>query len=130
MTEIKSGNGTVGRIHIADEVIAIIAGTAAVEVDGVAGASGNFSGELAGMLGKKNLAKGVRIEVEEDQVYIEISIMVKFGYKLKEVSEEVQKRVKTAIETMTGMEAAEINVNVAGVTFEKANTSSSNEEAL
>ena len=118
MIELKTGEGVSGSVHVAEDVITIIAGTAAMEVDGVAAASGNFTGDIAEILGKKNLAKGVKLTVNEDIVIIDINIQVKFGFKIKEVSEAVQKRVKNAVETMVGI-SPEINVNVSGVFFEK-----------
>lgn len=122
MADIKSNNKTSGLIQIADEVIAIIAGTAALEIEGVSGMVGNFAGGIIEKLGKKNLAKGVDINVEGNLVTIELSIIIKFGYKIQEVSAEVQKRVKTAIETMTGLSASAVNINVVGLDFEKEKT--------
>lgn len=119
MTELKTNADSIGQIQIADEVIAVIAGTAAMEINGVVATSSNFTGDLAGMLGKKNFSKGVKVEVVENEVSIDISILVKFGYKIQEVASEVQKKVKIAIETMTGLDAVEINVIVTGVNFEK-----------
>jgi uncharacterized alkaline shock family protein YloU len=109
----------VGEVHIADEVIAIITGLAATEVDGVAGMVGNFTGGLVEMLGKKNLAKGVIVEVGEQDVSLELSIIVEFGSSIPEVTEKVQQKVKNAVETMTGLEVEEINIRVAGVNVEK-----------
>lgn len=119
MTEIKTQTDQPGQVQIADEVIAIIIGTAAMEIDGVAGMSGNLTGGLAEIMGRKNAAKGVKIEVTEDNVAAEINLLVKFGYNIQKVCQEVQKRVKTAIETMTGLTAGEININVVGVHLEK-----------
>lgn len=117
MIEIK--NNPTGQIQIADEVIAIIAGTATLETDGVYDTVGNLTGDIAGIFGQKNFAKGVKIEVEENNVKIDINISSKFGYKLHEVSNEVQKRVKQAIETMTALEVSEVNVNVVSVQMVK-----------
>ena len=119
MIELNTNPECAGSVQVAEDVIAIIAGTAAMEVEGVVASDANFGGSLVEMLGKKNLAKGVRLTVNENAVAIEINIQVKFGYKIKEVSEEVQKRVKTAVETMIGLAAPEININVGGVVFEK-----------
>ncbi|MCL2699990.1 MAG: Asp23/Gls24 family envelope stress response protein [Defluviitaleaceae bacterium] len=115
---MKHGAGH-GKIQIADEVIATIAGTAALEVDGLAGMVGNIKGDLAGMLGKKNMAKGVKVEVTDRQASITANVVVKYGYKIHEVSEQVQEKIKVAVETMTGLCAAEINVHVSGVQMEK-----------
>lgn len=109
----------VGEVHIADEVIAIIAGLAATEVEGVAGMVGNFTGDLVEMLGKKNLAKGVNVEVGEKDVSLDLALIVEFGTSIPEVTEIVQEKVKNAVETMTGLEVDEINIRVAGVNVEK-----------
>ena len=109
----------VGEVHIADEVIAIIAGLAATEVEGVAGMVGNFTGDLVEKLGKKNLAKGVLVDVGEKDVSLELSLIVDFGSSIPEVTNNVQEKVKSAVETMTGLEVDEINIRVAGVNVEK-----------
>lgn len=110
----------VGQIQIANEVIMVIAGTAALEVEGVAGTAGNLKGDLAEMLGKKNLAKGVSVTIENSEASFELSIIVKIGYKIQEVGAAVQKRVKNAVETMTGLTVSEVNVTVNSVQMEKA----------
>ena len=117
MAEIKN-KSNIGQIQIADEVIATIAGTAALEVEGVASMAGNIT-DIAEFLGKKNLSKGVKVNVNESDASFEINLLIKNGYKIHEVCEEVQKRVKIAIETMTGLNALVINVNVAGLAMEK-----------
>ncbi len=116
---MDSNQNAMGQIQIADEVIAIIAGTAALEVEGVAHMSGNFTGDLVEILGKKNLSKGVSVSVNENQVIVSINLMIKLGYKIQDVTAEVQHRVKNAIETMTGLTAAEVNITVSGVQIEK-----------
>lgn len=118
MMEIKNDSG-IGQVQIADEVIATIAGTAALEIDGVAGMAGNITGGIAEMIGRKNLSKGVKVEVSERNVTISLNILVKFGFKIQEVSRGVQQRVKTAVETMTGLVAEQVNVVVSGVHLEK-----------
>ena len=119
MSENKS---YIGQIQIADEVIAVIAGTAALEIDGVAFMSGNFTGDIVEILGKKHLSKGVKLTVKDNEVLIGLNLLVKAGYKIQDVSREVQERVKTAVETMTGLAVMEVNVNVLGVHSEKAKT--------
>ena len=125
MIELRINSDTIGQVYIADEVVAVIAGTAAMEIEGVAAASGNFTGDLAEKLGKKNLAKGVKVTVNDNMAVIDINLAVKFGYKIKEVSEKVQKRVKIAVETMIGLDAPEININISGVIFGKEGKKSS-----
>jgi uncharacterized alkaline shock family protein YloU len=109
----------IGQIQIADEVIAIIAGIAATEVDGVAGMSGNITGDIAELLGRKNLSKGVKIAVGQKEVSIELNIIIEFGVKIPKVAVEVQKRVQSAVETMTGLIVTEINLNIMGIHFGK-----------
>ncbi len=109
----------VGAVHIADEVIAIIAGMAATEVDGVSGMVGNFAGGLVELLGRKNLSKGVIVTVGEDMVTLELAIIIEFGSSLVEVTHQVQEKVKTAVETMTGLTVSEVNIKVAGVNVDK-----------
>ena len=113
--------GQVGEVQIADEVVAIIAGLAATEVEGVAELSGNITGEFISKLGKKNLAKGVKVEVGQDDVTVDIAINLEYGYSIPETSNTVQERVKSAIETMTGLTVSEVNVRISGVNVKKDN---------
>ena len=107
-----------GEVQIADEVVAIIAGLAATEVEGVDSMAGNITNELVGKLGMKNLSKGVKVDVAEEHVSVDISLNVKYGYKIPDVCEKVQERVKTAIENMTGLMVLDVNVKIAGVNME------------
>lgn len=108
----------VGEVHIADEVIAIIAGMAAVEVEGIKGMVGNTGDNLVELLGRKNLSKGVHVEVGEGTVTLGLSLVVNYGTSIVEVSKTVSEKVKTAVETMTGLEVSEVNINVTGVDIE------------
>ena len=107
-----------GEVQIADEVITIIAGLAATEVKGVASMAGNITNELVSKLGKKNLSKGVRITVGPEAVCVDLGINIEYGYSIPEVSKNVQDRVKNAIETMTGLNVAEVNIRIADVNLE------------
>ena len=109
-----------GEVQIADEVVAIIAGLAATEVDGVDSMAGNITNELVGKLGMKNLSKGVKVDVPEDHVSVDLSLNLTYGYNIPEVSEAVQDRVKSAIENMTGLSVLDINIKIAGVNMEAA----------
>ena len=111
---IKSDEN-LGEVQIADEVVAIIAGLAAIEVDGVASMAGNATKELINKLGKKSLSKGVRVDVLEGIVTVSLAMNIRFGYNIKDVTEKVQDKVKAAIENMTGLEVADANIRVAGV---------------
>lgn len=108
-----------GSIKIANEVVAIIAGLAATEVEGVAGMSGGITGGITEMLGMKNLSKGVKVEVGEKETAIDIFIIVEYGSRISDVAQNVQENVKTAVETMTGLNVVEVNVNVQGVNIPK-----------
>lgn len=104
-----------GEIVIADEVIAVIAGLAAMEVDGVASMAGNATRDLISKIGIKSLSKGVKVDVLEDVVSVDVALNLKYGYKVKEVSRKVQEKAKTAIENMTGLNVADVNVRIAGI---------------
>ena len=108
-------NDTIGEVRIADEVVAIIAGLAATEVDGVDSMAGNITNELVGKLGMKILSKGVKVDVTEEHVSVDLSLNIKYGYNIPEVSERAQERVKSAIENMTGLTVLDVNVKIAGV---------------
>ena len=107
-----------GEIKIADEVVAIIAALAATDVEGVASMAGNITNELIGKLGMKNLSKGVKVDVLEGIVTVSLALNLKYNYSIVEVSARVQEKVKNAIENMTGLEVADVNIKVAGVEME------------
>lgn len=107
-----------GEIKIADEVVAIIAALAATEVEGVASMAGNITNELIGKLGMKNLSKGVKVDVLEGIVTVSLALNLKYNYSIVKVSARVQEKVKNAIENMTGLEVADVNIKVAGVEME------------
>lgn len=106
-----------GNVRIADEVVAVIAGLAATEVEGVAGMSGGLAGGIAEMLGRKNLSKGVKVEVGEKETAVDLYIIVNFGVRIPDVAYGVQENVKRAIESMTGLNVVEANVHIQGVDF-------------
>ena len=105
----------IGEVRIVDEVVAIIAGLAATEVDGVDSMAGNITNELVGRLGMKNLSKGVKVDVTEEHVSVDLSLNIKYGYNIPDVSEKVQDKVKSAIENMTGLIVLDVNIRIAGV---------------
>lgn len=112
-------DGKIGEVQIADDVVAIIAGLAATEVEGVADMYGNITNELVSKLGMKNLSKGVKAVVTEDGVSIDLALNVKFGYNIRNVSVKVQEKVKSAIETMTGLEVICVNIRIANIAVEQ-----------
>ena len=109
----------IGEVQIADEVVAIIAGLAATEVDGVDSMAGNITNELVGKLGMKNLSKGVKVEVTEEHVSVNMALNLKYGYSITDVCEKVQEKVKNAIENMTGLTVLDVNIKIAGVSLEE-----------
>lgn len=115
-------------IKIADEVVAIVAGIAASDVPGVAGMSGGFVGGIAEILGKKNLAKGVKVDVGEKDATIDINIIVEYGARIPDVAWEIQNRVKKSVETMTGLKVLEVNIHVQGVNIDKVGNKDENTE--
>ena len=105
----------IGEVQIADEVVSIIAGLAATEVEGVASMAGNITNELVSKLGMKNLSKGVKIEIIDGVVTVDLTLNVEYGRNILETSKKVQEKVKSAIENMTGLEVADVNIHIASV---------------
>ena len=109
-------------IKIADDVIAVIAGAAASEVPGVASMAGGFAGGISEVFsGKKNFAKGIKIEAGEKETRIDVNIIVEYGARIPDVAFEIQNRVKKAVENMTGLKVLDVNVHVQGVNTETNN---------
>jgi uncharacterized alkaline shock family protein YloU len=131
MEEIsQSINDEIGAIKISEEVVAIIAGLAATEIQGVAGMSGGIVGGIAEMLGRKNLSKGVKVEVGEREAAIDLFIIVEYGCRIPDISWEIQEKVKKTIEEMTGLNVIEVNIHVQGVNIEKDHKKEVIEEAV
>lgn len=114
--QIKSD--PVGDVRIADEVVAIIAGLAATEVDGVSSMAGNITNEIVSKLGMKNLSKGVKVSIDGEQVDVDLNLILQYGVSIPKTSKEVQEKVKGAIETMTGLTVNEVNIRIAGIQTE------------
>ena len=104
-----------GEIRVVDDVVTIIAGLAATEVEGVGSMAGNITNEIVAKTGAKNLSKGVRVDVMDGIVTADLNLNIKYGYAIPEVSGNVQERVRTAIENMTGLEVGTVNVRIASV---------------
>ena len=120
-------------IQISDDVVAVIAGMAASEVPGVAEMAGGFAGGISEVLsGKKNKAKGIKVDIQDKKVKIDVNIIVEYGSRIPDVAFEIQKRVKKSVENMTGLIANEVNVHVQGVVTveeEKANKAAEEEKS-
>ena len=106
------GNDT---IKISNEAVATYAGIAVSEVSGVYGMSGGFAGITEALSGKKNLAKGIKVDVDEKSAKIDVNIIVEYGARIPDVAFEIQKGVKKSVENMTGLKVLEVNVHVQGV---------------
>ena len=104
-----------GEVKIADEVVAIIAGLATTEVEGVASMAGNITNEIVSKLGMKNLSKGIMVEVMDGEVKVDVAINIDYRFSIPEVSAKVQDRIKSTIENMTGLNVAVVNVRIASV---------------
>ncbi len=115
--EETSHTTALGAIRIANEVVAVIAGLAATEIDGIAGMSGGVAGGIAEMLGRRNLARGVKVDVGEHEAAVDLFIIVDYGMRIPDLALRVQENVKQAIESMTGLAVIEVNVHVQGVSF-------------
>lgn len=122
--EIKTENDG---IKISDDVVAVIAGVAVSEVPGVAGMAGGFAGGISEVFsGKKNLAKGIKVDINEKATKIDVNIIVEYGSRIPDVAFEIQNRVKKAVESMTGLKVEEVNVHVQGVNTDTASDESEN----
>lgn len=125
MSEDRKGfiikSGKMGEITVIDEVVAIIAGIAATEVEGVSSMAGNITNDLVAKLGMKNLSKGVRVDMKNNEVSVIVAINVAFAASVPEVSYKVQQKVKASIENMTGLTVSEVNVKIAGIDVSKDN---------
>ena len=108
-----------GEVRIADDVVANIAALAAVEVEGVAATAGNLTKELMNKVGMKTIWKGVKIELIESTVSVDITLIMEYGYNIPTTCKNVQERIKAAIENMTGLDVADVNIRIAGINMEK-----------
>ena len=114
--EVENSEGKVSSIQISDDVVSVIAGKAVSEAPGVYAMAGSFAGGISEVLsGKKNLSKGIKVEVGEKETKIDVNIIVEYGTRIPDVAFDIQNRVKSAVEGMTGLKAVAVNVHVQGV---------------
>ena len=111
--QIKSDE--IGDIRVSEEVVAIIAGLAATEVEGVSSMAGNITNEIVSKLGMKNLSKGIFVEVMDEEIKVDVALNIAYGYAIPEISAKVQERVKSSVENMTGLTVAVVNIRIASV---------------
>lgn len=108
-----------GTVKIADDVVAMIAALAATEVDGVDAMGGNMSNEILKRVGMKSLAKGAKVDVLNQKVKVELAITMEYGFNIPATCQQVQNKVKSAIENMTGLEVTDVNIRIAGINVTK-----------
>lgn len=108
-----------GSVNISEEVLAVIAGAAAMEVDGVSALGTTLTNDVAALVTRKSVAKGVHLEVEGEAVMVDVTILVKYGYVVPEVAKNVQDAIQNAVMNTSGLDVAGVNVTVSGVTFQK-----------
>ena len=118
-TYVLEGNENLGSVQVADDVIAVIAGLAATEVDGVSAMAGNITNELMTKVGVKNLTKGVKVDIIGQNVTIDLSLMLGYGYNIPTTCVKVQEKVKSTVENMTGLNVTDVNVRIASVDMDK-----------
>ena len=109
----------IGEVSIADDVVAIIASLAATEVEGVCAMAGNLTNELMSRVGMKSLTKGVKVEVAEGMVKVDLALTMEYGYNIPATCQQVQSKVKSAIENMTGLQCKDVDIRIAGINMKK-----------
>ena len=118
-TVVLKDDENVGAIQIADDVVAMIASLATSEVEGVNAMAGTITNELMSKVGVKSLTKGVRVEVLEGNVTVDLAVTMEYGYNIPATCQKVQAKVKSAIENMTGLTCSDVNIRIAGVKMNK-----------
>ncbi len=116
---VLKNDDSIGMVQIADDVVAMIASLAATEVAGVSSMAGNITNELMGKVGVKNLTKGVKVDVLEGNVTVDLAVTMEYGYNIPATCQKVQSKVKAAIENMTGITCSDVNIRIAGVNIKK-----------
>lgn len=119
----------IGEIRISADVITVIAHTVASEVEGVAGMNANIAENISSVLGRKNPTKGVKVEIDEKDITIDFYILVEYGARIPDVAWRIQERVKSSVESMTGMNVSSINIHVQGISFDRMKEEKKLEEA-
>lgn len=118
-TFVLQDDENIGSVKIADDVVAMIASLATREVDGVSAMAGNVTGELMSKVGIGNMTKGVKVDILEDHVTVDLAVTVEYGYNIPATCQKVQGKVKAAIENMTGLKVTDVNLRIAGVNMQK-----------
>lgn len=119
MDENTKVSNEIGDVKIASDVVTVIATMAATEVEGIAGMSGSITGELAEKFGVKSSNKGIKVQINEEVVAIDLYLVVEYGVRVPDVAWEVQQNVKKSVETMTGMKVSGVNIHIQGINVVK-----------
>ena len=119
MEDVRTLNNEVGYVRIAGEVVATVAGIAAMEVEGINSMSGGFVGGIVEVLGKKDLTKGVKVEVGEVETAVSLYVLVDYGYNMADIARKAQEKVKENVEYMTGLKVKKVDVYIQGIVFPK-----------
>lgn len=109
----------IGSVQIADDVVAMIASLATTEIEGVSAMAGNITNELMSKVGMKKLTKGVKVDVLDNNVKVDLAVTMEYGYNIPVTCQKVQAKVKSAIENMTGLTCSDVNIRIAGVNMNK-----------
>ena len=118
-TVVLKEDDSIGSVKIADDVVAMIASLATTEIEGVSAMAGNITNELMSKVGMKNLTKGVKVDVLEGNVTVDLAVTMEYGYNIPATCQKVQQKVKAAIENMTGLQCSDVNIRIAGVNMKK-----------
>lgn len=118
-TYVLQEDEEIGAVKIADDVVAMIAGIAATEVEGVSAMTGNITNELMSKVGVTKLNKGVKVEVYENHVKVDLAVIMEYGYNIPATCQKIQTKVKTTIENMTGLDVVDVNIRIAGINTQK-----------
>ena len=128
--DLENYDDGLGKVEIAPEVIEVITGIAATEVEGIAQMRGNFASGVVEKLGKKNHGKGVKVEINEDGIKIDVYCLVKFGVSIPKVAQEAQENIRQTLLNMTALEATEVNIHIVGIQFETAKAESDYQDTI
>ena len=118
-TVVLKEDESIGSVKIADDVVAMIASLATTEIEGVSAMAGNITNELMSKVGMKNLTKGVKVDVLENNVTVDLAVTMEYGYNIPATCQKVQQKVKSAIENMTGLTCTDVNIRIAGINMKK-----------
>ena len=116
---LKNGEGSIGVVQIADDVVSMIASLAAAEVEGVSSMTGKVTNELMGRVGMKKLTRGVRVNLLDNLVTINLCVVLEYGYSIPQTCKKVQEKVKSSVENMTGLTVEDVNIRIASVSMPK-----------